>query len=362
VIRRAGELIAVAKPQEQSVKLSFVSRTAPAAPPAEDDPPVIPRDEELVPDEGWEIYLVRGGLDKPERVIAQGQVDASPTEDGFPVYGGYPERDQILLVGRSGHTARLWVSPLAEHPRWESLNLSEQPFAVLPGQPNTGTPPTTDVTLEGSDFEAPEARLFPLKDTDGVVLTPEKPEPLTTLDGILFVKRADQITIGCYSQGGGPTSAPNVIFDPVAAGSSNGDALLFFYEESPGKYPKTDQIRVVTMALHSLRGAIPLNYQPLSHVYAIASNQPLNKELLPTLTIACRQADLGAGEQLYIGRLDGDDWTILPSHTPPGITMAAISLSDSGEKLIKPEVGDAKRVEYFRLFAKQPGYRRARTS
>ena len=77
--------------------------------------------------------------------------------------------------------------------------------------------------------------------------------------------------ISSFSQGGGPSSSSPHPANPITAGSSDGKALLFFYDETravayaaePSAYvshtPQVDYggVKVVTATVHGLPGDAP---------------------------------------------------------------------------------------------------------
>lgn len=314
---------------------------------------------QITPDHGW-IYLVGGGLDAPERLIAQGSVDAWTEREGFRLLGAAQE-DSVILIGYDD--AR---QPVALQGRITAINVDAEgeQHAVIDWQ--TATPavfPLVDVLPElvsGSDQMAAirvqitpppaQAWVFPLGQGQALAVGDE-PLAVTALDGHVLARWDDGTLAVCtFSQGGGPrtngTSGP----PPISAGSAEGNLMLFFADN--GDDVDHTDVRAVTTLLTGLPDTLPNGAQARSYAFSLASTRALPTELHPTLILYYdRFAAARAGELLIHRQQADQSWAPLPSYQRHGSSYVAAPLSapNAGGSLTAAAV-EGPRVERYRLF------------
>lgn len=191
-------------------------------------------------------------------------------------------------------------------------------------------------------------------------------QDVPTLDGHLLLRwNDDTMLISSFSQGGGPATHSPGPANPLTAGSADGKALLFFYDETraaayaadPSAYashiPQTDygDIKVITTTIHGLRGAAPAGARGLTTAFSMAANAALPLSLTPTLVLyydAPDERDLLAGDVRICRLLDGV-WMPLPTYLPAGYPFAVAPLTLETAGSLVAEAASA-RVEYYRIF------------
>jgi hypothetical protein len=183
------------------------------------------------------------------------------------------------------------------------------------------------VRVDSSGGPLPDSvKLFPLGQVlteDAIALgAPDRPawasavRAVPALDGHVLLrwgKAGEQVLISSFSQGGGPSTTSPMPANPIAAGSSDGKALLFFYDETraaayaadPSAYvshiPQVDYggVKVVTTTVHGLSGDAPAGARGLTTPVGLAGNAALPLGLAPTLVLyydAPDERDLLAGD------------------------------------------------------------------
>jgi hypothetical protein len=344
--------------------------------------------EEVQPDRCW-LYVLRYQADQPERVIAQGTLDARSSYRAFPLLGAregdativiaeHHGRPPIVLLGAAGRSELAeWGRPV--FPRIDVLPqpLDDSPQLVpirvrvetAPGQP----PPRRVQVFSLGAMAAREAHASWV---DGQVWISD-PLNVETLDGHVLVSWSEGsggVTIATYSLGGGPWSLdPGPVLggpSAITGGASDGTVMLFFDQVQPEGYDddhnarrrqveakseEYSKVRVVTTINFGLAHgseALPKeNARPRSHAYSIASNAPLPLELHPTLVMDYDQTDeaeLQAGD-LRTCRLVSGHWTPLPTYVSLTRSFAATPLAGAMAGSLLS--GDATtRAEVYRVF------------
>lgn len=407
VFRRVGRLIN-GDDEERPIALPVVQ--AAAAPIVEAEAPLAPMlvlDDDDIPPPRWELYVVHPNLDDPQRVIAQGEVDARVLQHGFTLLGAVPG-DTIILVEPS--TGRTWSRTLGQrteekarmdranellerlqqdaqrgvaravgdegqqietfatvHAGWTEHRPTARRRApehiqpcVVPEPLAEGANPARPRVHLHTDLprEEVEGKLWivPLGDAPRPVM-PDEPLELNSLDGFLLDLSGDSLRLSDFSQGGGPRSSPNVSTNPIAAGAASGDALLFFDGEAADEEQAEayGRVRVVTNTLREppLDGIIAC-----SPVFALTANDRLDPKLHPTLMIFNTrdtrddsQSDDETALRIY--RLDPADGEPrpLPTFITAGANSAAAPLCDAehGGSLVAEEPADGLRLERYFL-------------
>jgi hypothetical protein len=341
-------------------------------------------------DSCW-VYLLKGmdtGQINPERVIAQGTIESRSVDEGFRLLGAEPG-DTIILIGndRVGDPL-VYRGVLAAVgagqgefgvKEWHRATPSTFPaISVVPSAiESSAKMARVSVRVDSAGGQLPEwVGLFPLgqvRAEDARALgVPDASawssttREVPTLDGHVVVRwKDDTLMISSFSQGGGPASSSPFPANPITAGSADGKALLFFYDESrasafaagPSTYvnhtPQVDYgaVKVVTTTVHGLAGTAPIGARGLTTAIGLASNAALPLGLAPTLVLyydAPDERELMTGD-LRICRLVDGAWTPLPTYLPGGypFAVAPLTLETAGSLVAE---GVQSRVEYYRVF------------
>lgn len=195
---------------------------------------------------------------------------------------------------------------------------------------------------------------------DGGFTTRHRPARVRNLDGHVLVRWGagddEQLLICGYSQGGGPgDSGFPVCPNPIPAGSSDGNALLFFAED-PCDGARFKNVRVVTTRQHGPIGAAPAERTAMrSYAYSMASNWPFEAALTPTLVMFYDNETRADSSARQVYRHDGKAWTPLGTYEAPVAPFLAVPLH-ADEAPTAPHLfqADGPRIERYRIFAK-PG-------
>ena len=117
------------------------------------------------------------------------------------------------------------------------------------------------------------------------------------------------LTIAAYSIGGGPKTVNPPYPNPIPAGSSEGNALLFFYKEDASSETDKDpgDIRlVVTTRNHG----IALNdgdYLSRSYIFSFAPNAALSEDIYSTLVMFVDRATVGEDDIVELRRYNSTE-------------------------------------------------------
>jgi hypothetical protein len=165
--------------------------------------------------------------------------------------------------------------------------------------------------------------------------------------------------VSTYSQGGGPGATPPVHANPTTAGSSEGNVMLFFYDEQYGPafgpdalpYSQLAQVgrdysslSIVTTLNHGI--AAPEGARPRSYTFSFAGTEPL-PQLDPTLVMFYdRETAEEAGEpRIYRHQRPMGGWVAVPTYLPPRFPYVAAPLVGG----VAPGLSRAGGVERYRL-------------
>jgi hypothetical protein len=325
------------------------------------------------PDHCW-VYVLQGiTADKPDpdRVIAQGTLEARSAKQRFPLLGARPG-DAVLLVfalrDRTPLVLRAQIAAGGRVEDWASVGPSVFPAIDVVPQPAgpKATLASISVRLNGASDALPDrVSVFPLGYTGPIHVTRQKdpdksswaskPHDTPALDGHVLLrwgKAGERMLISSFSQGGGPaTSSPNPA-NPIAAGSSDGGAMLFF-DKGRDNDNTYGHVKVVTTIAHGLVGT-PLGGRERGYSYSLAANQALPPELIPTLVMyydpfGPDEEQLLHGGDLRICQLINGKWMPLPTYLPPGYRFAVTPLDrQSGGALVAANP-NGPRVEYYKI-------------
>lgn len=330
-------------------------------------------------DEHCWVYVIRGTPATPERVIAQGTLDARALADGFPLLGARPG-DTVVLIGAAEGTLQVQTGTIQAVDQGRAV-ISAWKLATPPTAPNSAYPfPLVDIVPGPLSGELPDERIAQISvhvqsDTNAqpaaVAIFPHgqinpadvlhlgapdstnwtsAPQSVTSLDGHVLLRWADDsVLIYTYSQGGGPATHIPPGPPSISAGSSEGNIMLFFERDQQGR--NYSAIRVVTTLVHGLSHTLPNGAQARSYAFSIASNEPLPVALHPTVVM---YFDLNAskdGGDLLIHRQQEDgSWEAMPSYQPAGSSFIAMPLQlETGASLVTLQA-TPQRIERYRMY------------
>lgn len=337
------------------------------------------------------VYVLRGlapgALSAPPEgsplsLIAQGTLDAFAQDDqSFALLGALPDDTVLLLNEPRDAPLTVYRGVVGADRRvgvWTPVSLSQPPVvSVLPhlsGDP--GGPDSTHIRVHLRGGGAPAQvwvftlgqlapgaiRLSPLdpQQAGGLGFAPgdwvSEQVTVPTLDGHVLAFFDDGLLVRTFSQGGGPPSHSGVDANPVTAGSSDGNIMLFFRDESwqEGSPDNTDysSIKVITTLCLGAQYEAPLGTGMHSYLYTIASTQPLPAGLQPTLVMFYDPEVVPADGQPVIYRLlDNGAWTEVSTVESPNNSYVATSLTaaaDPGCRLCAE--GSGLRSESYRIY------------
>ena len=337
------------------------------------------------PEHCW-VYVVKGNIEEPTQIIAQGSLDLR-TDDGDFVLLGATDKDYVVLVGRdagSGRPAVKYCQLDGEH-RW--VDATPDPFPMVDVQPDPlppGDPRATEkeqqaqrdlrrrpIGVEAIVTGAPHRKLiFPLGVPRGQVqghgeaiarVEAYDPRHPDTLDGAVYVTwgvgETLKLAIAPYSQGGGPETSGWVHDNPTTAGSPEGNAMLFFTQDGRKNSAYSD-LRVVTTVIPGVPDQLPDlpspdDSQARSYTFSLASNGALPRELNPTLILFYDAfPEQHEGDLRIYRQADGGKWLPLPTYLKPGSAIAATPLRAdiAGGSLVAARPRAGRRVERYRLY------------
>jgi hypothetical protein len=308
-------------------------------------------------DEHCWVYILKGSeIAKPTALIAQGvyeKLDQAP--GGFPLLGA-ELGDFIVLIGNDLHAKTftplvLWARIIShDSTAWEWHPATPSSFPIVDVTVNQvvrQSPPRYSIQL---DIEGYGTRwmpwIFPLGEQQG--RQDVRIDDQRALDGHVLLVASNgeigpQLAIVNYSIGGSPgDSGFPVGPNPLPAGSADGNAMLFFWDDSKKKvdygtlYPTRssteidemyERFRIVTVT--NLSNEAPVvaadrgpDWTPCSYAFSLTSNEsfaPLvdaksERDLHPTLVLYYdQQTREDDSDQLAIGRYNRDlgQWEIL---------------------------------------------------
>ncbi len=355
------------------------SNTAPTASTASPDLPaqigdvLLPLPPEIIAQHCW-IYVVKGPLDGPTQVIAQGTLDARAVDDGFRLLNATAgdalvviakglDGEPIVLQGKIDSFAPMPESDdlLAVVGTWAAA--TPAPFPIVDVVPTSiqANPPIAEIRIQISSPQLPDqVWLFPLgqsfgdnplardPDHDQVWLSMEC--KVSTLDGHVLMRWNDgKLLICTFSQGGGPATHVAALQSPITAGSSEGNVMIFFKDEENSN--KHQSIRVVTTLIPGMLDQLPESRsEARSYAFSIASNTTLPADLTPTLIMYFDTGAVRCGGDLLIHRqAEGGTWISMPTYQPEGRSFAAMPLlSETAPSLFARRAN--QRIERYRLY------------
>ncbi|MDQ2998347.1 MAG: hypothetical protein M3R61_15020, partial [Chloroflexota bacterium] len=336
--------------------------------------------EKLRLDDCWVYVLPASSAAQPapERVIAQGTLEARSAENGFPLLGA-GQGVTVVLIGKNVDQASVVVRGLidlttvdgqaqASVGQWHDATPRAFPkIAVVPDAAGEQQKVARiSIQIDSAAGQLPEhVWLFPLgqaRAQDVLALgAPDRANwssavhEVPTLDGHVLLRWKDgSLMISSFSQGGdGPNSGFPYPANPMNAGSADGNALLFMFKDNADDRAPND-VKVVTTLAHGLEGAAGGHER--GYAFGIAVNRPLPAEFHPTLLMYYDQSDeqdgdtpAGAGDLAICRRTADGDWERLPTYLPPRFRFAVAPLdTHSGGALIAASA-DGPRVEYYKV-------------
>jgi len=358
-----------------------------AQPPAPDPLLTLRLPDEIRSSHCW-VYVIKGTLLDPKQVIAPGTLDELTKEDGLRLFGA-SQGDVVVLIdeGDKGE-ANVWQRTIDTDFERLSTDINVWTSATPNPFPMIDVLPTLDkcsdlipkITVHVGPASAAqmEVWVFPIgtnpQGPEGrkKVTSLDQPFSVPTLDGHVLVRWAggNKLMICTYSQGGGPSTSFPVPPNPIAAGSSEGNVMLFFNDKDDGAEgedcdgtPGYNHVRIVTTLLHGLPTLLPDKpgsspdgslqkdrLQPRSYAFSITSTEKL-PDLNPTLLMFYdKDSDIDDAD-LQIHRYVGgeqEEWVAIATYAPTGAFFVATPLvPDTAPRLFANE---APRVERFRLF------------
>jgi hypothetical protein len=355
------------------------------------------------------VYVVKGQeIVEPIGLIAQGTIEEPAAE--FQLLGA-EAGDYVVLVGNVGEGTAfkplvLYAQIAVGNQPWEWLEATPQE-PDQPGQKNafplldvtvTGkTPlvvseeairlPQYDIRVDGFDSRW-RAFTFPL----GTVDSAQDISGLSALEGhvmLVSTTGTTQIAIASYSVGGSPSESgfpghPN----PLPAGSAEGNAMLFFYDDTRGPIdPQTqysglepsvlarhyEKFKIVTVTNPLNTAPPPGTWIPCGYAFSVTTNESFKTlaagemlsegvvtvDLKPTLVLYYDDKDdknrNEMSDELTIGRYstDSQTWDLISAagmeHKPRKGHLVALALNLTTARGLFAEEPQA---EHYRLFRK----------
>jgi hypothetical protein len=328
--------------------------------------------KEIQLDRCW-VYVLKGiSSDRPypTQVIAQGTLEARTAVAPFALHGA-ASRDMLVLIAEQRDHAPIVLSAVvadgnelawrrATPPAFPAIDVVPEP--VAPNEPRA----RLRVRLDNAGQPPAQVCVFPLGQAPGYQVTSlagpygaswlSAPQDVPTLDGHVLVRWQDgSMLISSFSQGGdGPNSGSPYPANPMNAGSTDGNALLFMYKDDPKDRPPND-VKVVTTVAHGLAGA-PAGGRERSYTFSIAANRTLPSEFHPTLIMYYDQpgeqddgAPASAGDLEICRRTSDGAWEPLPTYLPPRFRFAVAPLDGQTGGTLMADGSGEPRVEYYKV-------------
>lgn len=342
------------------------------------------------------VYILQqhapGDQDLPRKIIAQGKIGARERESGFRLLGA-KAGDQIVVVSQAGNTVRVLSKTIQLDGEnlapdgWDDVTPSVlkglQPFFVdvIPIKMDMINPkdrlyPThADVRVAvalpgvGSRQLPDKVALYPSGNEDCVLLNWDKSEGLSDskgvshLDGhVLLVwfepeqSPSKRLFIASYSQGGGPLTSGGRGTLPITAGSSEGNAMVFFRDNADsneGTQPRPDPgLRIVTTMMPVGRPTLDDGSEARSYIFSLAANKSLAPYPASLVLFYDREAP-AQHMDLLIYRWDSKriEWIPLRTYDATEFPYLAIPLSievfENAPGLLREQ---PSQVERYRVF------------
>lgn len=335
----------------------------------------------LAPDHCWVFVLTAkddsaDALEQPGQLIAQGSYETLLPE-GYRIIGAR-KGAYLILIGQepSGANApRVLLGKISGFKN--SLITVDSWDDVTPGASAKDIPVLAviatalnaneisykvDVAVKNADKRKWTTHIFPLGQQ------PVSPgATLQTLDGQVLMTTKEngkrQLSIAHYSYGYSPPASYPAGPNPVPAGSSDGNAMVFFYDEEAARIDPSDEketsldssLRImVTTNILSAPGE--LSQGPRSYTFALLPNETLRVEngkplYYPTLVLYFDQDTLedSKGRALKIHRLlENGSWEAVKNQQafPDRYLVAAQLNQETAPGLFAAQPA----AEYYRLF------------
>lgn len=300
------------------------------------------------------VYVVKGSLETPTGLIAQGSFERT---GDFKLFGAEIDDFVVLIGGKRGAPAEpivlyAQIKPdTAGNPTidsWKDATPESYPQIDVIAT-NADTVPPFDVRITGFDASTWNAVLFPLGRKPLGANSPVN--GLDVLDGHVMLISAregatNKLAIACYAQGGSPFSGYPAHPNPIPAGSADGNAMIFFFDASIQNFkyaniypvaaegPKFNASKLITTTNLLNNTNPPAGWQPRSYTFSITNYGSLAEveHMHPTLILYFDQDTLkDADGDLVIGRYDSTkgNWGQVKTEIKPQEFIAAASLSDS---------------------------------
>jgi hypothetical protein len=301
---------------------------------------------------------------KRKYLIAQGVLEDRPGNEGFALVGAH-DNDTVILIG-DGYDKKPDGKEMAPIVLTTPLtNLSQIPTTRVWDKASPQIFPLIDVmptgkrkgSLENYEFAVRlqvsednyNAWIFPLgaQDLAGIPVTwndtpnssagtlSDEISKIPSLDGHVLLERSisgkRELTIATYSIGGTPSSAWPVPPNPIAAGSSEGNSMLFFDTGSPATPVDYSNTLVVTTLNHGI--AQPSGLAPRSYTFSVATNDQLPAGLAATLVMFYdRRTETAGGDPIIHRRQLDNQWEPMPTFLLSGLSYAAAPLYGANEQ------------------------------
>lgn len=276
----------------------------------------------------WVFVLQKGNSD---RLIGQGTFYPSAVWERFKLHGAHRDDDVILVgAGVPGAPGVFRASIIdsrdgvAHFGPWKDVT-PDGPWPLVAVKPAINCTDRKRVTVQVDGGPSkPIVTLYPLGAIGPVHPQNDGSYWVSSLDGIVMLRWGDgpeaKVMVCHYSQGGSPPSGFPGNPNPVPAGSGEGNALIYFYDEAArldGTTAAENDIKkardygkytIVTTTNYHIQA--PYGTSPRSYVFAIATNQSLGEviELNPTLSLFFDEEPEQV-EGFRICRLDTTDMT-----------------------------------------------------
>jgi hypothetical protein len=349
------------------------------------------QDRLIDPEHCW-VYIIKGDVGtNSARLLAQGSLEKDGRE---LMLLGAEVGDLVVLIGNqkgSPSTSLVLQSKItgvdtstgmgvAIMDTWYNATPTFFPIVDVTATSTSVTPPYS-IEISGFDTTKWTAITFPLGQQgkgEGTTVT-----DLSVLDGHVLLVSKDRedlkLAISNYSVGGSPGNSgdpghPN----PLPAGSADGNAMIFFFDEERGplqyeqiygtngntttvmRSSKTfndEAFKIVTTT--NLRSDVPppAGWEPRSYTFSVASNHTFADivDLHPTLVLYYDvESKVNAEGEMVIARYSGESephWVLLDKTRDCSENyFAAVALEDD-----QAEPGLFKRSpepDHFRLFVK----------
>jgi hypothetical protein len=334
------------------------------------------------PEHCW-VYILKGeDIAHPTHLLAQGSLEKAA---GELILLGAEVGDMIVLIGNEKGTPAqplvLWskitgaAAGLAAMGTWYDATPKPFPIVDVVATSTTVTPPYS-IELNGFDAGQWTAITFPLGQQ--LVQTGTRATNLSVLDGhVLLISRDNQdtkIAISSYSVGGSPGNSgdpghPN----PLPAGSADGNAMIFFFDDPRGPLQydqiystngsastvsrsdetfKDETFKIVTTTNLKIDTRQPTSWEPRSYTFSVASNHSFGDivRLNPTLVLYYDEHTRDQpSNRLAIGRYDmpTHSWVEISTMDQQDEFFAAASLTGETAPGLYNE---PLKAEHYRLF------------